>query len=624
MPKEKNDRQQAETLAQEHDHAPYASCSYSGMPDEQIVQHIKQGDQQAFDELVLRYRSRLHRYVRGITRDDSLAEDVVQEGFIRAYHHMHQLLNPNRLLAWLQRIVRNMAYTYIERRTRMQEQTFSSLPDQGDLSSTDEAGSWQHPTSHLLDEQISVTSLQTSEISHDPYYAAATAETHHYIHQLLTGLHEKERLICVSHWIEQLSPRDIADQTGLTIANIYQILSRCRKKLSRHHIQHGINELLRDNVSSLPQCVVLHEPRTFDAPQTWSSAAAAIYEMLSYVGVSPSLPIVMGCTGLAFRLTVYPANLHIAGPTAFNFKEVLGRGLRHMGYLPSAVEATASEAGVNANLVEPALLQDAAKNKRMLHPRLIRALSMIRYSVSRGIPAVVWDLNIPEFGLVYGYDDQSRTLYGVDFIQSTILPYDHLGRGVNEEIFVLSVEPSRMRDKINLKAVLQDALVHYEGLDTYMLPDTVSGLAAYGVWREALRRGDLEPNGHAYNIAVLWDARTYASAFFAELSQLWRMSADKHSVEPIGDVDDNHSSVCPDTGKLIHLCQMAEEKYRLIAEKLHFLVECFPFPDGGAPDKQDVIDQTVLVLQEVEQLERSVMSILQSILVVVESVELHE
>ncbi|MCK6076013.1 RNA polymerase sigma factor [Paenibacillus silvae] len=620
MQKAKNDRQQAEPSAEGHNHAPHAPGNYSGMPDEQIVQHIKYGDQQAFDELVLRYRSRLHRYVRSITQDENLAEDVVQEGFIRAYHHMDQLQDSNRLLAWLQRIVRNQAYSYIERRIRLQEQCFSSFPDRRDSSSTDESGIRQHSPGHLLNDQLSLTLLKAQEISDDPYHAAAAAETNQYIRQLLAGLNEKERLICVSHWIEQLSPKDIADQTGLTIANIYQILSRCRKKLSRHHIQQGVDEMLRDNVSLLPQCVVLNEPQTFHAPLTWSSAAAAIYEMLTYIDNSLSLPMVMGCTGLAFRITIFPANLHIAGPTAFNFKEVLGRGLRHMGYLPSSVEATASEVGLNANLVEPALLQDAAKNKRMLHPRLIRALSMIRYSVSRGIPAVVWDLNIPEFGLVYGYDDQSRTLHGVDFIQSAVIPYDHLGRGVNEEIFVLSVEPGRIRDEINLKAVLQDALAHYEGRDANTLPGTVSGLAAYGVWREALRTGDIEPNGHAYNIAVLWDARAYARSFFAELRQLWTVSADKNSIEPTRDVGDNLSSICLNTMHFIQLCQMAEEKYCLIAEKLHLLVECFPFPDGGALGKQDVMDQAIAVLQEVEQLERAVMAILHSMYVLLEDV----
>lgn len=98
------------------------------------------------------------------------------------------------------------------------------------------------------------------------------------------------------------------------------------------------------------------------------------------------------------------------------------------------------------------------------------------------------------------------------------VPYDHLGRGVNEEIFVLTVEPERMREEIHVQAVLQVILAHYKGYDPYAMPGTICGLGAYAAWREALREGKVEPNGHAYNIAVLRDARHYAREFFRELS----------------------------------------------------------------------------------------------------------
>lgn len=291
-----------------------------------------------------------------------------------------------------------------------------------------------------------------------------------------------------------------------------------------------------------------------------------------------------------------------------------------MGYVPLAVEAVGSKAGQNANLVDPALLQEAAKDKRMLNPRLVRALSMIRYSVSRGLPAVVWDLNIPEFGLIYGYDDHARIWHGVDFIQRATVPYDHLGRGVNEEIFVLTVEPEHVRDKRDIQAVLQNILAHYNGCDPYTLHGTVSGLAAYAAWREALQKGGVEPNGHAYNIAVLWDARNYASAFFKELSQIWTCSVDMLANVQLKNGQDKR--IRTNSNRLVDLCFMAEKQYRFIAERLYILVQYFPFPDDGKPNHHIYADRAISVLEEVEQLERSAVKTLEMMLGLLESVDL--
>ncbi|CAI6080463.1 hypothetical protein PAECIP112173_02895 [Paenibacillus sp. JJ-100] len=586
---------------------------YTEMSDKLIVEQIRQGNSRAFEEMVHRYRSQLHRYIRGITQDNALADDVVQEGLIRAYMHIDQLMEPGRLFAWLQQIVKNQAYTHIQRKIRLREHYFSSFTAAREPSAP--AGSWseQDVVDHLLNQQMSYEQLEIHELSHDPFFVTTRQDMNHYVHQLLAGLKEKERFVCQQHWIEHRSPQEIASQTGLTIANVYQILSRSRKKMSRHHIHQAVNEMLKESIPLLPQCVLLREPRTFHTPQTWSSAGAAMHEMLSYLEASPSLPMIMGATGLAFRMTIYPEDIHIAGPTAFNFKEVLGRGLRHMGYLPSSVEAIANEAGVNANLVDPALLQVAAKDKRMVNPRLVRALSMIRYSVSRGLPAVVWDLNIPEFGLVYGYDDQARTLHGEDFIQRSTVPYDHLGRGVNEEVFVLTVEPEPFRNELDMQAILQHILAHYKGSDSCTMKGTVSGLAAYAAWREALRTGRIEPNGHAYNIAVLWDARHYATVFFEELAQVWMALASRPCMDKRYSGMDNHN--------FIRLCRKAKEQYRLIADRLYMLVQRFPFPEGGKPNHHVNADKAFSILEEIEKLECSAVRTLEIMLDMLESGE---
>ncbi|MGW7159648.1 RNA polymerase sigma factor [Paenibacillus taichungensis] len=558
-----------------------------------LIQRAQTGDTEAFGELIHRYRGQLFRYVRALTHDSYLAEDILQDGFIRAFIHMRQLQNADRFMAWMQRIVRNQAYSHMQRREQQREQHFSSFFAFGfgaDDASWSDQDSFDMTLNHFLND----TDRRSWETGYDPYQAVAQQEMRNNLHKLLGCLNEREQQVFTSYWMEQLSPQEMACKFNLTSANVYQILSRSRKKVSQLHIHLSVEEMLAEWHSIGQNRLILEEPLSFRAPQTWNSAAASIHEMLGYIGSSPSLPMVMGMSGLSFRLTILPQDIHIAGPTAYNFKEVLTRGLQHMGYRSHAVEALASEAGGNANLVDPSMLEEKAKGKRLLNPRLVRALSLIRYSIHRGIPAVVWDLNIPEFGLIYGYDDAVRTLYGTDFIKSGTIPYDHVGRGVNQEVFVMTAESDGMIREMNLRAALTDVLAHYRGEDPYTLPNTVSGLAAYGVWREALEYRRVEPNGHAYNLAVLWDARRYASEFFKELS-VKRASTPRYS-------------------SLIPLCLQAEELYRNMSQRLNMLKQCFPFPDGGLPNEKLHADQAISILLEVEELERAAVIVIQALL----------
>ncbi len=78
--------------------------------DEQLVQIALDGDLAAFDELVVRYRDRLLRFL--MTRSSCIAdaEDAVQDTFVSAYRYLDSF-NPRwRFSTWIYRIgIRNAA-----------------------------------------------------------------------------------------------------------------------------------------------------------------------------------------------------------------------------------------------------------------------------------------------------------------------------------------------------------------------------------------------------------------------------------------------------------------------------------------------------------------------------------
>ena len=58
------------------------------MDDPQAIQRLKKGDISALEVLITRYQVKAYRTAFLITHDDALAEDVVQETFLRVYQRI--------------------------------------------------------------------------------------------------------------------------------------------------------------------------------------------------------------------------------------------------------------------------------------------------------------------------------------------------------------------------------------------------------------------------------------------------------------------------------------------------------------------------------------------------------
>ncbi|OYX43447.1 hypothetical protein B7Y94_01245 [Candidatus Saccharibacteria bacterium 32-49-12] len=65
----------------------------SKLSDEELVARSIASDLRAFEELIGRYESKLLRYVRYMVGDSGLAQDAVQETFIKIYQNL-QSYNP--------------------------------------------------------------------------------------------------------------------------------------------------------------------------------------------------------------------------------------------------------------------------------------------------------------------------------------------------------------------------------------------------------------------------------------------------------------------------------------------------------------------------------------------------
>ena len=93
-----------------------ASSAERNQADALLVARIRDGDEQAFEQLVARYQLPLFRYLHGLLHDQEQARDLLQETFLRAYRAIGSLDDPGLLRSWLYRIAHNQAYSALRRR----------------------------------------------------------------------------------------------------------------------------------------------------------------------------------------------------------------------------------------------------------------------------------------------------------------------------------------------------------------------------------------------------------------------------------------------------------------------------------------------------------------------------
>lgn len=84
------------------------------LTDEALVGLYSNGEDKAFDELLVRYQNKIYTYIYFIVRNVTLAEDLFQETFVKAITSIRQgRYNENgKFYAWITRIAHNLTLDY--------------------------------------------------------------------------------------------------------------------------------------------------------------------------------------------------------------------------------------------------------------------------------------------------------------------------------------------------------------------------------------------------------------------------------------------------------------------------------------------------------------------------------
>ena len=158
---------------------------------------VAQQDANAFGELVRRHQSQIRNFLRKLTRDTVLADDLSQDCFLHAWNKIHTYAGSGTFIGWLLKV----AYTTFLQSKRKSNRYNEILEEVGHKEDVNE-------------ERVSRDSDEINDL--DKFLAVLT---------------EDERAVMILSYACGLSHREIGDAADLPIGTVKSIIFRGKEKI---------------------------------------------------------------------------------------------------------------------------------------------------------------------------------------------------------------------------------------------------------------------------------------------------------------------------------------------------------------------------------------------------------
>jgi RNA polymerase sigma-70 factor, ECF subfamily len=172
------------------------------LPELALVSRAGRGDRMAFAELVRRHQSKVRALLLRLCGDRSLADDLAQEVFMRAYRGLLGFEGRSSFGTWVYRISYNV---YLNHRTRTR--SYAMLPEDYDVRAA----------------------------APDDALSAPRADLRRDLQAAIAELPERYRAVIVLYYLQEVSYPEIAEILELPLGTVKTHLHRA-KRILRHHM----------------------------------------------------------------------------------------------------------------------------------------------------------------------------------------------------------------------------------------------------------------------------------------------------------------------------------------------------------------------------------------------------
>ncbi len=175
------------------------------MDDRTLYERCRDGDELAWEALVVRFQARVCSVAFGYTGSEEEALDVAQEVFVRIWRRLDSCRDPDRLAAWVLSIARNACLDHLRRR--------KARPPAQDVPA-EELGGLADPRADAADRQL------------------VRDEQRDILEQALQELTPINREAILLKDIQELSLEDMAEMLDLPLGTVKSRCSRARVELA--------------------------------------------------------------------------------------------------------------------------------------------------------------------------------------------------------------------------------------------------------------------------------------------------------------------------------------------------------------------------------------------------------
>ena len=191
------------------------------MTDEELALSYMNGNNRAFDELLSRSQDKIFNYIMYVVKDEDLANDLFQETYLKVITKMQngRYTDTGKFFWWLTRVAHNVIIDYYraQKSSRIIEPTKDN-----DLSN--------------LNSNSVMDSNRESEL--------ANAQVLRDVKKLMEALPEPQREVVFLRFFQELSFKEIAEMTDVSINTSLGRMRYALMNLRRLTHQHGVNLVL--------------------------------------------------------------------------------------------------------------------------------------------------------------------------------------------------------------------------------------------------------------------------------------------------------------------------------------------------------------------------------------------